>query len=321
MFVLELEGAETHFRLQDIKSVTTRLGRTPRRLAFTDGSIFESDDNDGIDRLLPERVGASGRLASAERFHWRLAGIVAVTLLGIVGLFTYGIPAAARFAAFATPPSVTSMIDDSTLYSLDATLAHESSLPAEDRSALRDAFGGFVSAAGLDPSDYTLQFRNIPAVGPNAFALPGGTLVVTDDLVRLMGDEGLVIAVLAHEIGHVEHRHGLRLVYRAFGLSMLVGFITGDFGDLAGTIADQASVLSVLANSRGFETEADASAARLLSAAGYDTADLARALEKLVEHCSGCGEGSFFTSHPGVPERTLAIRGLSKNLDRPKTSD
>lgn len=58
-----------------------------------------------------------------------------------------------------------------------------------------------------------------PQIGANAFALPDGTLVVTDELVELAGDnDDEVLAVLAHELGHIHERHGLRLL-RTQGLS------------------------------------------------------------------------------------------------------
>ena len=105
-----------------------------------------------------------------------------------------------------------------------------------------------------DQTPVTLHFRNAPDIGANAFALPGGDVVVTDGLVELATSPEQVAAVVAHELGHVAHRHGLRNMVQASILAALVSYWTGDFSSLA--TAGATAVLSA-AYSRDFEREAD----------------------------------------------------------------
>ena len=74
-------------------------------------------------------------------------------------------------------------------------------------------------------------------MGANAFALPNGTIVVTDDLVKLAEHDDELVAVLAHEIGHVVSRHALRRVLQDSGVMLLVAGITGDIVSISSLAA------------------------------------------------------------------------------------
>ncbi len=77
-----------------------------------------------------------------------------------------------------------------------------------------------------------LQF-NKSSIGPNAFALPGGTAVMTDEMVKLAdGHEDMVAGVLAHEAAHVQHRHGMRMLVQATLLGTVTSIAFGDFSSL-----------------------------------------------------------------------------------------
>ena len=101
-------------------------------------------------------------------------------------------------------------------------------------------------------------------LGANAFALPGGTIFVTDELLDLLrGRDDVLIGVLGHELGHVEHRHGMRLLAQATALGALSSTLWGDFSALFATLP---VLYGQSAYSRDFEREADREAIRLLRA-------------------------------------------------------
>ncbi len=82
----------------------------------------------------------------------------------------------------------------------------------------RSGFADLATRAERGTGGYSLNFREGGAIGPNAFALPSGTIILTDELVDIAGDDNdMVLAVLAHEIGHVDKKHSLRQIYRAAG--------------------------------------------------------------------------------------------------------
>ena len=115
----------------------------------------------------------------------------------------------------------------------------------------------------------------------NAFALPGGRVVLFRGLIEDAGDPGEVAGVLAHEIGHVTHRHGTQAILRSLGLEVLFGLMLGELGEgLFGGIG--ASLLS-LSYSRDAEVEADRVALVLLGDTGIGARGLAAFFKRLAE--------------------------------------
>ncbi|GAB1582648.1 hypothetical protein PPNSA23_25910 [Phyllobacterium phragmitis] len=110
-------------------------------------------------------------------------------------------------------------------------------------------------------------------MGPNAFALPDGTIIVTDALTDLAPGDDMVLGVLAHEIGHVVHEHTLRRLYRAAGVSALIMLIGGDIGSGLEDVLTRGSALITLSYS--LEQEADRYSIDLMARAGRDPAAIA----------------------------------------------
>jgi predicted Zn-dependent protease len=213
---------------------------------------------------------------------WRAVLVSAAALAVLVtALFGWGIPWLGRSAVAATPLSVDRAIGESALQALDEDLLLPSSLPADQQQRIAAAFARAV--ARLTPGDapqHCLMFRS-GRLGANAFALPGGTLVLTDGLVSLVrGDESVLIGVLGHELGHVKHRHGLRLLVQAGVIGALSSLVLGDFSML---LAGAPTVLGQASYSRDAEREADEHAVRVLRAAGLSPAVMVEFFEKAAD--------------------------------------
>jgi Zn-dependent protease with chaperone function len=116
-------------------------------------------------------------------------------------------------------------------------------------------------------------------MGANAFALPGGKIVMTDGIVKAAAEKGLpddaLVGVLAHEIGHVVHRHTTRMVVEQGVLNMGLGLA---LGDVSGIVSTGASVLTGLAYSRSHEREADCYAIALMRHTALPTAPMGKLL-------------------------------------------
>ncbi len=302
--VLRTDAGAERLPPEGVASVSPALGRTPRRVALADGRVFETKDTDGIDRLFPK---ARGVLSGAR--GWTLGALAAATVAIMAATIVFVLPLAASLAAALTPSPVRSLIDSSALSTLRTIgLVEEGEGDPQD---LEPQFGEMLRAAGEDPSDYRLIVVEAPRIGPNAFAMPGGTLVVTTDLIELLGRDELVLAVLAHEVGHVTGDHGLQLLYRALGLRAVIDGLTGGAGAGVDVVAENAGALLTLQNTRGFERDADAAAVDLLRRAGRRPEALAEALSLIREDCRACGEDSILSTHPGMEERIEAIRRLA----------
>lgn len=290
--------------------ISARVGSIPRRVGFPDGSVFETVDNDAVDRLFPPRGG--GIVHELERFRPRLF-VFAALVVGLCFLiYRFAVPVLVEVAVAVTPPIVPQLMSQGALSSLDGTLLADSKLDAERQRTLRAGFEGLADLSPRGRDGFTLNFREGGSIGPNAFALPDGTIVVTDELVKLAADDDAVLGVLAHEIGHVEREHALRRLYRAAGIAALIMMIGGDIGSGAEDVLVQGSALLSLSYSRDQENEADRVSVELMSKAGKDPESIARFLEKIREIA---GDGpDFMSTHPGTEGRIEAVREYAREL-------
>ncbi|MCB8828822.1 M48 family metallopeptidase, partial [Escherichia coli] len=146
-----------------------------------------------------------------ERFHPRLLVLVLLTFVFAFSIYRFALPALVEVAVVVTPPVVPALMSKGTLQTLDTTVFSPSTLPDADKVKLNEGFGKLAAKSDLGAGGFNLNFRDGGIIGPNAFALPDGTVVITDQLVRLAdGDTDMLLGVLAHEIGHVELKHSLR---------------------------------------------------------------------------------------------------------------
>lgn len=299
--------------------VSARVGRIPRRITFANGSLFETEDNDAVDLWLRShrRVGFVHEL---ERFHPRLIGVVLAIFLLAGLIYRFAVPALVEVAVLVTPPVVTQWMASGTLLSLDRTVFSESDLPETKRREISDAFASVAAVSARGVEGYKLNFRRGGPIGPNAFALPDGSLVITDELVELAaGDLDMITGVLAHEIGHVEREHSLRQLYRAAGTAGLIMLIAGDIGSAGEDIMTNGAALLALSYSRDAESEADRVSVELMTKAGRDPAAINRFFRLIEEKYAMQDDSSFLSTHPGTGERRKAIEDYAKEFSGNKS--
>ena len=166
------------------------------------------------------------------------------------------------------------------------------------------------------PAPWQLHFAGGGRLGPNAVALPGGHIVITDELLALLqGADDAVLGVLAHEHGHVRRRHGLHAVVR-FGIVSAATSVA--LGDFSAVIAGVPALMAHMGYSRDAEREADADAARVLLAAGRDPAAMVVLFERLDGRAKqregeGGGLSIAFASHPADEERIRFFREAARS--------
>ncbi|MFE0014635.1 M48 family metallopeptidase [Mesorhizobium sp. NPDC059054] len=303
--------------------ISDRVGSIPRLVTFPERGVFETADNDGIDDLMKPHVSRHFDLIhQLEQFRPRLILFIVLAVAFCFALYRFAVPALVEIAVLVTPPVVPQMMSQSALVSLDKTVFHESALNPERQKALSDKF---AQIAALTPSSaksafgpaapHTLNFRKGGIIGPNAFALPDGTVVLTDELVELAGqDDEMILGVLAHEIGHVVRQHSLRQIYRAAGVATLIMFIGGDIGSGTEDALVQGAALLALSYSRSAETEADRYSVELMHKAGHDPAAITRFFELLQNELGDVSGKSFLATHPATPERVAETRRYAEEI-------
>jgi len=307
---LRIRGATTDRRVALAECrLTPAIGRTPRLIGLPDGASIETRDLE----LLAAWEVWWGRSKGARFVHglesrWRYALVAAaVMIVAAVPAYRWGIPLAARTIAFGLPASASAALGEQAQPTLERLLGLQpSTLPPERRAELSAEFSELVREAGSPDFEYELQFRSAPALGPNALALPSGTILLTDQLVSLAGNDEELLAVLAHEVTHVEQRHGIRSALQDSGAVFLVGALFGDLSSVTSLGASLPAILARSGYSRDFEREADRGAAAYCRGRGWGTAPMRAILERLGQEDPGA-RPSWISSHPDIAERIAAL--------------
>lgn len=327
---LELSGAALRVRGPGVDltvpfaevRIEESVANAPRLLHLPGGALVESTALEGVD-LLIEGAGRRDSLVVRLQRSWRTAlGSVVAVACAAAAFYVWGLPWVADRVADVIPAAWSEALGQEAQKALQPPLFQPSKLSEEARRAIEQDFAAALEAAGRPMP--RLEFRSF-AAGPNAFALPGNTMVMTDEMVKLAArtrdPASAILGVLGHEQGHIRHRHPLRQFVRGTVLSALAAWW---LGDVSTVLATAAPVLLAARYSRDFEREADREAVALLRAAG-------RPVEPLIE-LFGLLEGGraakaedgkaapgvehkranlldYFSSHPGTGERIRMLRG------------
>jgi Zn-dependent protease with chaperone function len=303
---LHVEGAGRSLQLaaRELR-LGGRAADGSRALDLDDGARIAIAASDDFERWVQRhRGGGEGLVSARARRVARAAGSLALSALVIAGIVRFAVPAIASLLARAVPYSLDQELGDAVERALHEKFA-ASELTQPEQARVRALFERLTSYAHLvHPA--TLAFREGGAeTGANAFALPNGNVIVTDELVALARSDDELGAVLAHELGHLHHRHGTRAVLQAMGIGALATGALGDF-DGAG-IASAVPMLLQLQYSRAFELEADAFSQRVLRDAGLDPLALGPMLARLEAESSAGAVPAWFSTHPSAEERRRAL--------------
>ncbi|AEG70020.1 M48 family metallopeptidase [Ralstonia solanacearum] len=305
--------------------VSERIKHAPRLITFDDGAFCEIADpaeQQALNALLHRTGYREGVVVRAQN-SWRLAlGALVLMLATLVLGYRYGLPWGAHVLADIVPQRVEVQLGDASLAALDAHWLKSSKLPPAQQARIRERFAALRAPDATHT--YTIAFRDAGKLGANAFALPGGDIIVTDALVRLVGEGDGLMGVLAHEAGHVEYRHGLRQLIQSSAIGATAALL---FGDVSSILAGVPATMLTLRYSRDYERDADRYAARMLQLNGLSVAAFADVLQALEDSHGGTrGTGStaertgqgdddasgFFSSHPLTRERIETLRRFDR---------
>lgn len=291
-------------RIYPLSSLVFRpaIGQISAQIALPDGGLLEVSDAQAVHELFQRRRAWVEHL----EMHWHFALLaLVITILALISTYRWGLPWAADRASTLVPPAWEQSLGEETLLTLDGHWFAPSTLSAARQQQLRDAFTRRLAAPA---ACCTLLFRHGGAIGANALALPGGTLLVTDELVALAQNDEEILAVLAHEIGHIRGRHSVRMLLRASGIGVSMALLTGDIGTLGSVLTSAPAILMQLSYSREFESEADAAALQGLQQAGIAPCHFSAILTRLGAQSSASQSvPNWLMSHPDVALRSQAF--------------
>lgn len=230
-----------------------------------------------------------------------LLGTVLVLVLGIYFFFVAAVPAIGLHLISIKQEQA---LGNSIYRSVAATKAVDSTASLQAQA--------FADCLHLSQS-YTLRVIVLKNREVNAFALPGGIIVINTGILQQMHTYEELTALLAHEVTHINHRHSLRSILKSLSLSILTSFITGSTSGLSTAIINSAANLKELSYSRGLETEADKTGITLLQENHIAPSGMI-ALLKDLQAIETNTPVSFLSSHPQTADRIQAAAAIIGKL-------
>lgn len=269
-------------QLADI-TISSRLGNTSRYLYFPDGQKFETRENDQVDQIVRlYKPAKQNSLLYRLETHWRYVLVAVVLMVGVIAWTAiYGVPLTAKAIATVMPTSLTDKAGQQTMAFLDKEMMQPTELDEAVQQRVRQHFATII--AEHPEQNITLHFRD-SIVGANAFALPDGTIIFTDDMIELSEHDDELLSVMAHEVGHVVHRHGMRGVIQGSLVGFILMMMTGDASAATELFLGLPVLLTQLGYSREFEREADDYALEYMLERNLDPGHFARLMSRLVDN-------------------------------------
>ncbi|RYG92533.1 M48 family metallopeptidase [Loktanella sp. IMCC34160] len=315
LLVLHLDdGAKLTWPLDEVRQVPDLAGKDQlvlRRAGTGTERIIVANATDiGLIRATAPNLGRKDPVPQKGRIlRWASAAVGAVALI----IFVL-VPVMADQLARFLPPEGEKALGDATLLQIRRALDETgfSELPICDSRkgtyALRQIERRLAANADL-PIDLTVHVLDHPMV--NAFALPGGHIVLFRGLIDEAETPEEVAAVFAHEMGHVEARDPTRIALRSAGSIGVLGLLFGDFA--GGALVLFLTERLIQADyTREAEAAADAYAHSLLLAADLPPHGIATFFERLQD--SYGDEPAIlqhFLSHPEMGDRIAAARAAT----------
>ena len=232
-------------------------------------------------------------------FHlgWGLLGALVLSPLVLVLIFWWQADRVAGWVVDRISPQTEQELGKLVFAQVEASTPLIKDGPALE--AIRDI--GMRLTAG-SPYSYHWYIAKDPVV--NAFAMPGGYVVVNAGLIQAADTAEEVAGVLAHEVQHVERRHSLKSMVRNLGWNAAISLALGQIG--ADAWAGMAAQLGSLKFGRDYETEADVLGLKALHQAHIDAHGMLRFFEKLQQK-----DGTTITllsTHPATADRLAALK-------------
>ena len=229
------------------------------------------------------------------------------------GLYLWGIPALALVATPLVPASWEARLGDEILKNF---------VKPEDRCAdpeRQQILEGIVARLAADGAaePYQLRLTVVDWAQVNAFALPGGHIVLLRGLLDRTESPEMLAGVLAHEIQHILRRHTTRALIQHASTGLMVAAVAGDVSGLVAFALEGARVVGALNYTRNAEEEADAEGMRMLIRAQIDPAGMIGFFDRVVrkkdaEETEG-GVLRYLTTHPSNTQRVTNLKMLAVN--------
>lgn len=236
--------------------------------------------------------------------------LMALGLMVGLGAAAYWLlPGATGLAALILPKNWEAQLGKA-IYSgmTDGATACDDEVVARNLQAIIDRL-----AQAAPPHPYQFHITVVQDGTMNAFAAPGGYIVLHTGLLEVTTAPEELAGVLAHEMQHVLRQHGVQALFREISSGLLVSAVMGDAGGAMDMLLEGAKTLDSMHYSRSHEAEADRLGLAMMQAAHINPQGMIRLFQKLHEaEALQPQVPTYLSSHPATTERLAALRRAAK---------
>ncbi|WP_205510826.1 M48 family metallopeptidase [Longitalea arenae] len=168
---------------------------------------------------------------------------------------------------------------------------------------------------------YPVKITVVESGEMNAFAIPGGHIVVYTSILENMKTPEELAALLGHEASHIALRHSLRNIFRDLARKMFLAMVFGNESGITSVLINNADALKQLQYSRSLETEADNNGLQLMAKNNINTQGMVRLMQMLQKESGGAEQSSFLSTHPVFKDRISNIQKQIRQLPAGSTGN
>ena len=293
-----------------------------KSIFFENGSLFVTKEELNVKDLKSLIPKTESILNHLDEFKLKSVFIILLIIIVLVISYRFLFISFSSTLVYFFPYKWEQKIGEATYKTLSNTILEKSEIPEKRKTDIREKSETIFKHTKLYKNP-EIKFNKSTILGPNALALPGGPIIITDELIKLLKDDDLILSVIAHEIAHIKERHSLQQIVEIAGLSSIAWMIFG----LEESILDEIVFIGInvwsLKKSRDLEKDADLMALKLLEKTDISKKNFLLAIEKLTKHyclktkleksiCMDEIKNSWFSTHPTGAER---LKYLKDNLN------
>ncbi len=278
------------------------IGDMPIRSTLPDGRIFMTKPSAELEDWLKAQQSWNWHLnwLESNKLAW-LASLLLCVLLTVAG-YQYGLPYLSHKIARAVPTPWALQIGDKVLDTFDHYY-QPSQLSVERQSYIQQRLDTQLAKLPAMSVSIQLEFRAAADHQVNAFALPGGIIVVLDNMVTLAENDQQLDAILLHELGHVYYQHMMTRLVRSSIISVAVAMMTGEASGVIDNLAGMGVFLLANRQSQADEAQADQFARHALLTLHGSADNFAKMLRRLKSQQTDIEIPNWLSSHPAIDKR------------------
>lgn len=272
-------------------------------LSLRYGDVFPAQQLDITDQDFIKRYKQAYPRTFAQSLNMSAAGVVATSLLLLLlflwASYVWLLPAIATYGAKVFPKDYEIELGQK----LYASVLEGEQIDSSKTIAINQFFNQLKIEKSY-PAKVTVVKSNIT----NAFAMPGGGIVVYDAILNNMNSPEQLAALLAHEYSHVELKHATRNLFRTLSGYLFLSIIFGDMSGVGGVLIENAHELRNLSYNRDLETEADNHGLKILEQNNISNQGMIDLFELLKKESNGVQVNELISTHPDLDSRIKNVQ-------------